>query len=754
MAERKDAPSSVLTGRETSTAIQASTDRLNTQKSPSSERDKNPVDVPALNVKSTKKSAAPAPPPPISEESAEDVDKEKEDRSRDSNKRKRYNAVEFKARYKSQRVRVETEGSEVPSQTKSAAVGDGTPVANETADGNVESLYQHLKPTVSEHPQVLGCKAGFGLGYWSRWVLLVNFVSLVLSMSAFEEDAKIIVERFLKFVVGDFNVSKEHTSTLQALMISVLKQGSEVPSQTKSAAVGDGTPVANETADGNAESLYQHLKPTVSELCNILNFSAVPLNPQEQKRENHGSPNKEALQSSRQILEEDIARKERNETDKLEKLKLVEKEFADELNKHEKLRPVVSGSHTSEKHMANATVVADATALSEPTGDIPAKHVADMGNDVAGADASVLSEPIGDIPAIEDIASEQQDDVANVVVSGDDAMVSSDSNKNGSNDTSLHADSDQMGIPAANDLTPHIEYVDGSHAVEDPTGTGPHHGAPNVESAELAIPAGNCNQDKAQDTTPSVQQVASPVSDHSMPAIPSFQEIHNDSNLLQQPSENGIQDQEGQADPTPTVETTAEDSSLNPHDEPSSVISTDQIQLGQYLFDLQRNANFNQAASLRTGGVDPLHIELLQLSSVRDKMVKSHHDNILKMNIDCEKEIAEAIAEIRLKYCNKHQEADATYNSQKKEVENNMNTVVMNQLLAACFRRKCQDDSGGCAAVQQARQAESMQQQRKFLGTLTYTPGQSSGTQQTPPPIPATSVATPPQRTQPPLQII
>ncbi|GJX49315.1 hypothetical protein Tco_0276160 [Tanacetum coccineum] len=60
---------------------------------------------------------------------------------------------------------------------------------------------------------------------------------------------------------------------------------------------------------------------------------------------------------------------------------------------------MVSGSHTSEKHMANATVVADATALSEPTGDIPAKHVADMGNDVAGADTTALSEPIGDIPA-------------------------------------------------------------------------------------------------------------------------------------------------------------------------------------------------------------------------------------------------------------------------------------------------------------------------------------------------------------------
>ncbi|GJR71005.1 hypothetical protein Tco_0017070 [Tanacetum coccineum] len=216
--------------------------------------------------------------------------------------------------------------------------------------------------------------------------------------------------------------------------------------------------------------------------------------------------------------------------------------------------------------------MADTTVFIESIGDIPAKH---------DADATVLSEPIGDIPAIEEIASEQQDEVENVV-SGDYAMVSSepigdisakhdadidmapkdhsadmshaveDPNKNGSNDISLHADSDQMGIPAANDLTPHIKYADGSHVVEDLNGTRPNHVAPNVRSVELGIPAGNCNQEKAEDTTPSVQQVASPVFDHSMPAIP---EIHNDSHLLQQPTEDRIQDQEGQADHTPMVET-------------------------------------------------------------------------------------------------------------------------------------------------------------------------------------------------------
>ncbi|GJW69320.1 hypothetical protein Tco_0123744 [Tanacetum coccineum] len=41
----------------------------------------------------------------------------------------------------------------------------------------------------------------------------------------------------------------------------------------------------------------------------------------------------------------------------------------------------------------------------------------------------------------------------------------------------------------------------GSHAVEDPNGTRPNHVAPNIRSVKLGIPVGNCNQEKAEDTT-------------------------------------------------------------------------------------------------------------------------------------------------------------------------------------------------------------------------------------------------------------
>nr|GEZ21437.1 delta(8)-fatty-acid desaturase-like [Tanacetum cinerariifolium] len=83
------------------------------------------------------------------------------------------------------------------------------------------------------------------------------------------------------------------------------------------------------------------------------------------------------------------------------------------------------------------------------------------------------------------------------------------------------------------------------------------------ESAKIVVErflkfvVGNFNVSKEH--TALMILVASPVSDHLMPAI---SEIHNDSHLLQQPSENGIQDHEGQADRTPMVE--IEDANMQP----------------------------------------------------------------------------------------------------------------------------------------------------------------------------------------------
>ncbi|GJZ07463.1 P-loop containing nucleoside triphosphate hydrolase [Tanacetum coccineum] len=825
-----------------------------------SERGKNPVDVHASNVKSTEKSGD------ISKEIAEEG-------SRDSNggskKRKRYDAVEFKARKSpsfQKQMGPTTRSAVKKKPEKSEKIGSTPLRRSESGKNPVDVPASNVKSIEKSVVTEEGSRDSNG-GSKKR----------------------------KRYDAGEFKSRKSPRFQKQMgpTTRSAVKKKPE-----KSEKIGS-TPLRRSERGKNpvdvpALNVKACYKPQQ------VRVETVPLNQQEQKRENHGLSNEEALQSSRQILEEDIARKERNEIDKFdsewdEKKKTIVNDFSlektliryrqvhfndlklklkadvgqvvvndeislnrpahetqivdlmesgkedqesrevapalfgnpiEEESHHKPTRDIcpvvvldgvvnlsdssndmVLDSHTSEKHMANATVI------SKLIGEAPAKQDANMVNDVEGADTTVfsesigdiptkndadttvLSEPIGDILAIKEIASEQQDEVENVV-SRDDAMVSGerirdisakhdadidmapndysddmshvveDPNKNGSNDISLHADSDQMGIPAANDLTPHIEYADGSHAVEDPNGTRPNHVAPNVRSVELGIPAGNYNQEKAQDTTPIVQQVASPVSNHSMPAIP-VGYLHKDR----------IQDQEGQADHTLMVEIKddnmqnveaiqvdqiiPEESSLNPHNEPSSVMSanptitenqaamlpTSEVlaQTTAAQTQIQRNANFNQVASQMPRRVDPLHIELEKLSSIQ------------KINIDCEKEIAEAIAEIRLKYHNKRQEADATFNSRKKEVESNMYTVVINQVLAATFRQKCQDVSRGCVALQQACQAESMQQLHRFSPS-TCLPGQFLGTQQTPPSLPplirATTGATPPQQKQPPCQII
>ncbi|GJU25975.1 hypothetical protein Tco_1164596 [Tanacetum coccineum] len=626
-----------------------------------SERGKNPVDVHASNVKSTEKSGD------ISKEIAEEG-------SRDSNggskKRKRYDAVEFKARKSpsfQKQMGPTTRSAVKKKPEKSEKIGSTPLRRSESGKNPVDVPASNVKSIEKSVVTEEGSRDSNG-GSKKR----------------------------KRYDAGEFKSRKSPRFQKQMgpTTRSAVKKKPE-----KSEKIGS-TPLRRSERGKNpvdvpALNVKACYKPQQ------VRVETVPLNQQEQKRENHGSSNEEALQSSRQILEEDIARKERNEIDKFDKkLYLAEKEFADKLNEHERLRQVhfndlnaklkadvgqvvlndeislngpahetqivdlmesgkedqesrevapalfgnpieeeshhkptrdicpvvvldgvvnlsdssndmVSDSHTSEKHMANATVI------SKPIGEAPAKQDANMVNDVEGADttvfsesigdipakhdadATVLSEPIGDILAIEEIASEQQDEVENVV-SGDDAMVSSerirdisakhdadidmapndysadmshvveDPNKNGSNDISLHADSDQMGIPAANDLTPHIEYADGSHAVEDPNGTRPNHVAPNVRSVELGIPAGNYNQEKAHDTTPQFSKkfIMILIYFNNLQRI-GFKIGQADHTLMVEIEDDNMQNVEAiQVD-----QIIPEESSLNPHNEPSSVMS-------------------------------------------------------------------------------------------------------------------------------------------------------------------------------------
>ncbi|KAF5805465.1 hypothetical protein HanRHA438_Chr05g0219211 [Helianthus annuus] len=89
---------------------------------------------------------------------------------------------------------------------------------------------------------------------------------------------------------------------------------------------------------------------------------------------------------------------------------------------------------------------------------------------------------------------------------------------------------------------------------------------------------------------------------------------------------------------------------------------------------------------------------------MKENVTKFHREMKQRLNTECEKEIAEIVAEIRLKYSAKHVEADAAYNSKKMDLETNINRVILNRLLAKAFRCRGQDS-----------RAEIMQQLPRLL---------------------------------------
>nr|GFA09463.1 hypothetical protein [Tanacetum cinerariifolium] len=109
----------------------------------------------------------------------------------------------------------------------------------------------------------------------------------------------------------------------------------------------------------------------------------------------------------------------------------------------------------------------------------------------------------------------------------------------------------------------------------------------------------------------------STASDHSMPTILEIQSVS-----LQQVLHSGTQNQEKQADLNPMPENDEE---------------------------------------------DPLQAEIKQLRLENDDFIKSHKENKQRLKSECAKEITEMIAQIRLKYNAKDQEADTVFNCKEKE---------------------------------------------------------------------------------------
>ncbi|XP_073142508.1 uncharacterized protein [Henckelia pumila] len=85
---------------------------------------------------------------------------------------------------------------------------------------------------------------------------------------------------------------------------------------------------------------------------------------------------------------------------------------------------------------------------------------------------------------------------------------------------------------------------------------------------------------------------------------------------------------------------------------------------------------------------DPLQNELEKLLKEAVQLEKIYGDAVSQLKSSCEKEIQEIINQIRTKYDQKLQEAEANFRLKKNELEKSKNLVLLNTKLAEAFRYK------------------------------------------------------------------
>ncbi|XP_031285187.1 helicase protein MOM1 [Pistacia vera] len=98
---------------------------------------------------------------------------------------------------------------------------------------------------------------------------------------------------------------------------------------------------------------------------------------------------------------------------------------------------------------------------------------------------------------------------------------------------------------------------------------------------------------------------------------------------------------------------------------------------------------------------DPLQKELERICRDKDKTVKTHEETKLRLKSDCEREIEEAVTQIRRKFEIKLKETETEFQSKKRELDAYHNQVLLNKILAEAFKAKCMDLKASSAGMQQ-----------------------------------------------------
>ncbi|XP_039052332.1 helicase protein MOM1-like [Hibiscus syriacus] len=101
---------------------------------------------------------------------------------------------------------------------------------------------------------------------------------------------------------------------------------------------------------------------------------------------------------------------------------------------------------------------------------------------------------------------------------------------------------------------------------------------------------------------------------------------------------------------------------------------------------------------------DPLQNEMERIMKEKEQTNKVYEDTKLQLKLKCDKEIEEVVGQIHRKYDVKHEEKEAEFLLQIKELDANYSKVLLNKILAEAFRSKCMDNrvSGSKGAMQEA----------------------------------------------------
>nr|XP_043609532.1 helicase protein MOM1-like isoform X2 [Erigeron canadensis] len=452
----------------------------------------------------------------------------------------------------------------------------------------------------------------------------------------------------------------------------------------------------------------------------------------------------------------------------------------------------LSISHISAEQ-TNDTLVSN-----EPIGEVSTQGHGLRVNEVAeaGADATVLSESDGEILA--QLHDDIQSDVAGTVECVEMEVLKDDSKQENANDATdcpegSHAVKDgNETVP--NDVVPHTGNCnkendkDASHVIESVIELGPNDVAAYSNPIEMGNTIGICNEENADYGTISADKShaggdhrgsCGPNSSNPLPADVSQEKVllvqpiaspaphHLVSTIPLPPSE--VADNEGQANPSSLAVINNESSVIaeNQSDMPSSFWDPEALAPPGSLGIQNQNAsgpelnmldNLNHVGPRMLSVNNPLQAEAEQLNAMKDNVIRSLEETQQNLKSDCEKEIAETIANIKQKYEVKSQDAVSASVLKKNEIDSHLNRVLMNKVLADAFRSKCQDHTAfGHSGTQQVSPDAFMEQLHRLsgssimrhpLGTASTSPGQFFRSQQTPQP---SSLQPPPPSSPPPL---